>query len=74
MGSAEHGVVTLGIINLAKTAVKEFGPYNITVNAITAGIVETPTNFKLNDKEIKAPQAFIYTSNALSINSRSISI
>ena len=72
MGSAEYGVVTPGIINLAKAAVKELAPYNITVNAITPGIVRTPTNFKLKDKESKAPQAFIYTSNALSMNRRSI--
>ena len=68
----EYAVVALEIINLAKAAVKEFAPYNITVNAITPGMVETPTNFKLNDKESKAPQAFIYTSDALSMNRRSI--
>jgi len=64
VGSAGYGLVIPGIINLAKTAVKEFGPYNITVNAITAGVVETPINFKVKDKEC----------NALSMNRRSILI
>ena len=49
-GSAEYGVVTAGIINLAKTAVKEFDTYNITVNAISLGMVGNPINLKLKDK------------------------
>ena len=72
MGSVEYGVVLAGISNLKKTAVKELAPYNITVNGIGPGMVRTPTNFKIKDKESKAPQAFIYTSNALSMNRRSI--
>ena len=58
MGSAENGLVTLGIINVAKTAVKELELYNITVNAIGPGMVRTPTNVKLKDKASKAPSSF----------------
>jgi NAD(P)-dependent dehydrogenase (short-subunit alcohol dehydrogenase family) len=49
-GSAEYGAAKAGIINLTKTAAKELGPYNITVNAIAPGMVGTPTNLKLKDK------------------------
>ena len=64
LGSAGYRAVAPGIINLAKTAVKEFGPYNSTVNAVTAGLVGMPINFKVKDKEC----------NALSMNRRSILI
>lgn len=49
-GSAEYGAAKAGIINLTKTAAKELGPYNITVNAIAPGMVGTPTNLKLREK------------------------
>jgi 3-oxoacyl-[acyl-carrier protein] reductase len=50
VGSAEYGVAKAGIINLTRTAAKELGPYNITVNAIAPGMVSTPTNLKLKQK------------------------
>ncbi len=50
VGSAEYGAAKAGIINLTKTAAKELGPYNITVNAIAPGMVGTPTNLKLKEK------------------------
>jgi len=62
VGSAEYGLVIPGIINVAKTAVKELALYNITVNALGPGMVRTPTNFKVKDKG----------SNALSVNRKSI--
>jgi len=49
-GSGEYGAAKAGIINLTKTAAKELGPYNITVNAIAPGMVGTPTNMKLQEK------------------------
>jgi 3-oxoacyl-[acyl-carrier protein] reductase len=49
-GSGEYGAAKAGIINLTKTAAKELGPYNITVNAIAPGMVGTPTNLKLQEK------------------------
>ena len=49
-GSGEYGAAKAGIINLTKTAAKELGPYNITVNAISPGMVGTPTNLKLQEK------------------------
>jgi len=50
VGSAEYGAAKAGIINLTRTAAKELGPYNITVNAIAPGMVATPTNLKLKQK------------------------
>jgi len=49
-GSGEYGAAKAGIINLTKTAAKELGPHNITVNAIAPGMVGTPTNLKLQEK------------------------
>lgn len=50
VGSGEYGAAKAGIINLTRTAAKELGPYNITVNAIAPGMVGTPTNLKLKEK------------------------
>jgi 3-oxoacyl-[acyl-carrier protein] reductase len=50
VGSAEYGAAKAGIINLTKTAAKELGPYNITVNAIAPGMAATPINVKLQEK------------------------
>jgi 3-oxoacyl-[acyl-carrier protein] reductase len=50
VGSAEYGAAKAGIINLTKTAAKELGRYNITVNAIAPGMVATPINAKLQQK------------------------
>jgi 3-oxoacyl-[acyl-carrier protein] reductase len=50
VGSAEYGAAKAGIINLTKTAAKELGRYNITVNAIAPGMVATPINAKLQRK------------------------
>jgi 3-oxoacyl-[acyl-carrier protein] reductase len=50
VGSGEYAAAKAGMISLTKTAAKELGPYNITVNAIAPGMVGTPTNLKLRDK------------------------
>jgi 3-oxoacyl-[acyl-carrier protein] reductase len=50
VGSAEYGAAKAGVINLTRTAAKELGPYNITVNAIAPGMVATPTNLRLKNK------------------------
>jgi 3-oxoacyl-[acyl-carrier protein] reductase len=34
VGSGEYAAAKAGMISLTKTAAKELGPYNITVNAI----------------------------------------
>lgn len=57
VGSVEYGAAKAGIINLTKTAAKELGPYNITVNAIAPGMVATPINKRLQEKG----SAFIVT-------------
>jgi 3-oxoacyl-[acyl-carrier protein] reductase len=50
VGSGEYAAAKAGVIALTKTAAKELGPCNITVNAIAPGMVGTPTNLKLKDK------------------------
>jgi len=50
VGSAEYAAAKAAVINLTRTAAKELGPYNITVNAIAPGMVGTPTNIKLKEK------------------------
>lgn len=51
VGSGEYGAAKAGIINLTKTCAKEAGPFRITVNAIAPGMVGTPTNLKLQERE-----------------------
>ncbi len=50
VGSAEYGAAKAGVISLTRTAAKELGPYNITVNAIAPGMVGTPINVELKEK------------------------
>jgi len=50
-GSAEYAAAKAGIINLTKTCAKEAGPFRITANAIAPGMVGTPTNLSLQEKE-----------------------
>ena len=50
VGSAEYGAAKAAIINLTRTAAKELGPHQVTVNAIAPGMVATPTNLKLKSK------------------------
>ena len=50
VGSAEYAAAKAGVINLTRTAAKELGAYQITVNAIAPGMVGTPTNLKLKEK------------------------
>lgn len=50
VGSGEYAAAKAGVIALTRTAAKELGPYNITVNAIAPGMVGTPTNLKLKEK------------------------
>ncbi len=51
VGSAEYGAAKSGIINLAMTASRELGQYNITVNAIAPGMVRTSINAELYEKK-----------------------
>lgn len=50
VGSAEYGAAKAGMINLAMTASKELGSYNITVNAIAPGMVGTHINKELHKR------------------------
>jgi 3-oxoacyl-[acyl-carrier protein] reductase len=50
VGSAEYSAAKAAVINLTKTAAKELGRYNITVNAIAPGMVATPVNVLLEKK------------------------
>lgn len=50
VGSGEYAAAKAGMISLTRTAAKELGPYDITVNAIAPGMVGTPTNLKLRGK------------------------
>jgi 3-oxoacyl-[acyl-carrier protein] reductase len=50
VGSGEYAAAKAGIISLTKTGAKEFGPHNITINAIAPGMVGTPTNLELKEK------------------------
>ena len=50
VGSAEYSAAKAAVINLTKTAAKELGLYNITVNAIAPGMVATSINLLLEKK------------------------
>jgi NAD(P)-dependent dehydrogenase (short-subunit alcohol dehydrogenase family) len=41
-GQGAYAATKAGIVQLAKTAAAEFGPYGVRVNAIGPGVIETP--------------------------------
>ena len=41
-GQGAYAATKAGILQLVKTAAAEFGPYNVRVNAIGPGVIETP--------------------------------
>ncbi len=41
-GQSVYAATKAGIVQLVKTAAAEFGPYNVRVNAIGPGVIETP--------------------------------
>ncbi len=49
-GEAAYCTAKAGIVGLTKTAAREGGPDNVTVNAIVPGLIRTPPMIKLPDK------------------------
>jgi NAD(P)-dependent dehydrogenase (short-subunit alcohol dehydrogenase family) len=41
-GQAVYAATKAGILQMARTAAAEFGPYNVRVNAVGPGVIETP--------------------------------
>ena len=41
-GQSVYAATKAGIVQLVKTAAAEFGPFNVRVNAIGPGVIETP--------------------------------
>jgi 3-oxoacyl-[acyl-carrier protein] reductase len=66
VGSGEYSAAKAGVINLTRTAAKELAPYGITVNAIAPGIVATPVNLALEEKN----SPFIQSATASSATGR----
>lgn len=60
VGSGEYAAAKSGMIALTQTAAKEAGPLGITVNAIAPGLVATPTNQKLMDRDSPFIEAALY--------------
>lgn len=48
LASIPYGVAKAGVINLTKTLAKEFGKYNININAIAPGLVKTDLIKQIN--------------------------
>jgi len=66
VGSGEYSAAKAGLINLTRTAAKELAPYGITVNALAPGIVSTPVNLLLEEKN----SPFIQSAKASSATGR----
>ena len=66
VGSGEYSAAKAGVINLTRTAAKELAPYGITVNAVAPGIVATPVNLALEEKN----SPFIQSAKASSATGR----
>ena len=50
MGGANYAAAKAGLIGLSKTAAREYGRYNITVNVVCPGATKTYNVDKLNEK------------------------
>jgi 3-oxoacyl-[acyl-carrier protein] reductase len=48
-GQSNYSASKAGIIGLTKTAARELGPYNVNVNAIAPGLIETSMAEKMSD-------------------------
>jgi NAD(P)-dependent dehydrogenase (short-subunit alcohol dehydrogenase family) len=64
-GQGVYAATKAGILQLVKTAAAEFGPYNVRVNAIGPGVIETPLT-----APIKANQAWYEAYAAKSVFNR----
>lgn len=53
VGSGAYAAAKAGMSGLTQTAAKELGPFGITVNAIAPGMVASPVNQALHDKQSK---------------------
>jgi len=50
-GQGAYAATKAGILQLVKTAAAEFGPYNVRVNAIGPGVIETPLTAPIKANE-----------------------
>ena len=55
-GQSVYAATKAGIVQMARTAAAEFGPYGVRVNAVAPGVIETPLTapIKANDAWYKA--------------------
>eukprot|EP00529_Nitzschia_sp_RCC80_P025836 CAMPEP_0113467358 /NCGR_PEP_ID=MMETSP0014_2-20120614/14772_1 /TAXON_ID=2857 /ORGANISM="Nitzschia sp." /LENGTH=345 /DNA_ID=CAMNT_0000359661 /DNA_START=188 /DNA_END=1225 /DNA_ORIENTATION=+ /assembly_acc=CAM_ASM_000159 len=53
-GQANYAASKGGIIGLTKSLAKEVAPYNIKVNAVCPGFIETPMTAKLTEEQLEA--------------------
>ena len=50
-GQAVYAATKAGILQMARTAAAEFGPYGVRVNALAPGVIETPLTEPIKNDE-----------------------
>jgi NAD(P)-dependent dehydrogenase (short-subunit alcohol dehydrogenase family) len=50
-GQAVYAATKAGILQMARTAAAEFGPYGVRVNAVGPGVIETPLTAQIKNDE-----------------------
>ena len=59
VGQANYAAAKAGVIGLTKTAAKELAPFNVTVNAICPGFIDTPMTRRMPPEAFSAMVAKI---------------